>query len=277
MPAKKKTGRHKTKSNIKMKKRGYSHSRSFKYIFAGIAIAALLAVAGYCILPFLRAYALKLNAKYGNVEYPKGDVRGLDVSRYQKEIDWETLKTTDLQGSPISFVFIKATEGKDIVDKYFKYNFYKARMNGVLRGAYHFYSTLSSAKEQADFFCRTVQLEDGDLPPVLDVETIGNLTKKQLQNELIVWLNIVEDYYKVKPIIYSSHSFYKEKLDNSAFDSYPRWIAHYYIDSLRYDGDWHFWQHTDYGKVKGIDGYVDVNLFKGTYAELLDMTIQSAK
>ena len=98
-----------------------------------------------------------------------------------------------------------------------------------------------------------------------------------MQSELIVWLEIVEKYYGVKPIIYSSHSFVKEKLDNPVFATYPMWIAHYYIDSLNYDGRWHFWQHTDYGRINGIEGYVDINLFNGTYEELDCMTLQSAE
>ena len=277
MPASKKNNKIKSESNVRKARKGRkTFSRKYVYILVGV-VAILLTISIYYLYPFIRTYTLMLNAKYGNVEYPSGEIRGIDVSRYQEEIDWDSLRTSDLQGVPVSFVFIKATEGKDIVDRYFKYNFYKSRMNGIVRGAYHFYSTLSSAKEQAHFFCRTVQLEEGDLPPVLDVETIGNLTKDQLQSELITWLNIVEDYYKIKPIIYSSHSFYKDKLNNPVFDSYPLWIAHYYIDSLRYNGDWRFWQHTDYGKVGGIDGFVDVNLFNGTYEELLDMTIKPAK
>lgn len=277
MPASKKINKIKSETNGRKTRKGEkTFSRKYVYILVGV-VAILLTIFIYYLFPFIRTYTLMLNAKYGNVEYPSGEVRGIDVSRYQGEIDWDSLRISDLQGVPVSFVFIKATEGKDIVDRFFKYNFYKSRMNGILRGAYHFYSTLSSAKEQALFFCRTVQLEEGDLPPVLDVETIGDLTKEQLQNELIIWLNIVEDYYKIRPIIYSSHSFYKEKLNNPVFDTYPRWIAHYYIDSLHYDGDWHFWQHTDYGKVKGINNYVDVNLFNGTYKELVDMSIHPAK
>lgn len=216
-----------------------------------------------------------LKAKYGAVNFPDGNVRGIDVSRYQEEIQWDSLAVANIQGANVSFVFIKATEGVDLEDKYFKYNFYQSRMNGIIRGAYHFYSSLSSAKEQAEFFCRTVQLEDGDLPPVLDVETKGSLTKEELQKELIIWLQSVEDYYDITPIIYTSHSFYKENLDIPFFDSYPHWIAHYYIDSLKFEGDWWFWQHTDYGKVNGIKGYVDINLFNGTYEDLLNITIKS--
>lgn len=240
-----------------------------------ITIVLLIGVVAYVAYrSFVNSYFLMLMAKYGAVEYPLGEVRGIDVSRYQEEIDWDSLKVTKIQGAPVSFVFVKATEGGDLVDKYFEYNFYCARMNNIIRGAYHFYSTMSDAREQANLFCRTVQLREGDLPPVLDVEVIGGLTKECLQKELAVWLDIVEDYYGVTPIIYTSHSFYKENLDTPLFESYPRWIAHYYIDSLSFDGDWHFWQHTDYGKVNGIEGYVDVNLFNGTYAELQDMTIK---
>ena len=121
-------------------------------VLLGLVIIVTVVITANCFYPYTKVLIQKFNAKYGDVEFPKGEVRGIDVSRYQGEIDWEQLKLSDIQGAPISFVFIKATEGKDIVDKFFKYNFYKSRMNGVIRGAYHFYSTLSSAKEQADFF-----------------------------------------------------------------------------------------------------------------------------
>ncbi len=228
----------------------------------------------FLVRSLIAPYTLRWKAVYGKVDYPKGDVRGIDVSRHQTKIDWEVLRNSNLQGSPVSFVFIKATEGQDLIDRYFNYNFYQARQSGIMRGAYHFFSTQSTAKSQAEFFCRTVQLEPGDLPPVLDVEEADGYSKTQLQKELLVWLDSVESYYDVKPIIYTSRSFKNKYLDLPRFDDYPLWIAHYYVDSLTYDGQWHFWQHTDVGRIEGIDGFVDVNLFNGTYDELLQLAIR---
>lgn len=273
------SGRLKGKSSLGKSggKGGQTHNYRYVKILLSVVIVAIAIIAANNFYPYAKVYYLKFKAKYGYVEFPKGEVRGIDVSRYQGEIDWERLRSADIQGAPVGFVFVKATEGKDLVDKYFKYNFFGARMNNIIRGAYHFYSTSSSAKEQAELFCRTVQLEEGDLPPVLDVEVVGQMTKEQLQNEIKVWLDIVEEYYGVAPIIYASRSYFKENLDNSIFDSYPHWVAHYYVDSLDRDVSWHFWQHTDCGKVIGVDGYVDVNLFNGTYDDLACMTLKGVR
>lgn len=242
-------------------------------IWTLIAIAAVLYVI-FLFNTLVKPYSLRWNAVYREFTYPKGTIRGIDVSRYQKDIDWNELKNTKVNGDPLSFVFVKATEGSDIIDKYYNYNFYNARKSKIVRGAYHFFTTKSSAIEQARFFCRTVQLEKGDLPPVLDIETIGNYEKRRLQKEVKVWLDYVEEYYGVKPIVYSSYKFMTDYLDTDSLKKYPCWIAHYYVDSLKYEGAWTFWQHTDVGKVDGIDGFVDINVFNGSYEDLLNLTLK---
>ena len=156
----------------------------------------------------------------------------------------------------------------------FNQNFYNAKKNNILRGAYHFYSPQSSAAEQAKFFCKIVQLDESDLPPVLDVEKIGDLSPAQLCKELKIWLRIVEEHYHIKPVLYASFKFRQKYLQTLEFDKNPYWIAHYYVDTLAYKGPWHFWQHTDAGKIDGVKGYVDINVFNGTYEDLINMTIQ---
>ena len=52
-------------------------------------------------------------------------------------------------------------------------------------------------------------------------------------------------------------------MNDSVFNSYPYWIAHYYVDSVYYKGDWKFWQHTDVGTLPGIKEQVDLNVFNG--------------
>jgi lysozyme len=173
-----------------------------------------------------------------------------------------------LDKAPVSFVIIKATEGMTLVDDKFDYNFREARENGLIRGAYHFFVPGTDAKEQAHFFIRNVTLESGDLPPVLDVEKIGKLSKETLATDVKTWLDIVEQHYGVKPILYTGYNFKLKYLDAEMFDVYPYWIAHYYVEALKYSEPWHFWQHTDRGEVLGIQGRVDCNVFNGSLEDL---------
>ena len=221
---------------------------------------------------FIRPYAYRWKPCYGLKGYgicmPAGyRVHGIDVSHYQGDIDWKMLGQTRQGQFPIQFIFMKATEGGDYTDDRFAANFDSARVHGFVRGAYHFYNPKTDANKQADFFIQSVKLEPGDLPPVLDIEKKGKDMKK-LQVDLKVWLRKVENHYGVKPIIYASYKFKTRYLNDSVFNTYPYWIAHYYVDSVRYEGDWRFWQHTDVGTLPGIDEKVDLNIFNGGKSEL---------
>lgn len=227
---------------------------------------------------FVGPFSFRWKAIYGDPVYPEGyDVHGIDISHYQETINWERLRNASLGPSPIRFVFIKATEGVSIIDENFNENFYEARQNDFVRGAYHFFAPDVDARKQARFFLKQVHLEPGDLPPVLDVETVGKLTTPQLKKAVKTWLDIVEEKYGVKPILYTGYKFKLHYLNDPVFDEYPYWIAHYYVDKLSYKGAWRFWQHTDCGKVDGIRGHVDCNIFNGTMADLMKLTLQKPK
>ena len=86
--------------------------------------------------------------------------------------------------------------------------------------------------------------------------------------------SVVEKKYGVKPILYTSYKFKKDYLNEPVFNEYPYWIAHYYINKLEYKGKWVMWQHTDCGKVDGIKGFVDCNIFNGTIQDLDAFTIK---
>ena len=221
---------------------------------------------------FIRPYAYRWKPCYGLKGYgicmPSGyQVHGIDVSHYQGDINWKMLEQTRQGQFPIQFIFMKATEGGDYSDDRFTSNFDSARAHGFIRGAYHFYNPKTDANKQADFFIQSVKLEPGDLPPVLDIEKKGKDMKK-LQSDLKLWLRKVENHYGVKPIIYASYKFKTRYLNDSVFNTYPYWIAHYYVDSVRYEGDWKFWQHTDVGTLPGIEEKVDLNVFNGGKNEL---------
>ncbi|WP_321335137.1 glycoside hydrolase family 25 protein [uncultured Bacteroides sp.] len=228
---------------------------------------------------FIRPYAYRWKPCYGAKRYGVCmpccyNVHGIDVSHYQGRIDWDKLIHNDSVDYPIQFIFMKATEGETLGDDAFEQNFALARKYGFIRGAYHFFSPKTDALKQADFFIRTVKLRPGDLPPVLDVELTGRKSKKELQASLKIWLKRIEAHYKVKPILYTSYKFKDKYLDDPSFDVYPYWIAHYYVDSVRYKGRWRFWQHTDVGTVPGIKEEVDLNVFNGSLSELKALAIQ---
>lgn len=211
-----------------------------------------------------------------NADAPKGyTVHGIDVSHHQGAINWELLRNSaSIDGNPLAFVFIKATEGSDIVDSQFKKNFEGARKYGIMRGAYHFYRTTTSAKQQAEHFIRNVELQPGDLPPVLDVEIRPQgISAEDFRQGILEWLARVEQHYGVRPILYTYHSFRQQYMNDPVFDLYPYWIAHYHVDSVRYKGPWAFWQHSDRGELPGIKEKVDLNIFNGTYDDLKPLAI----
>lgn len=226
---------------------------------------------------FVGPTGFRWRALYGDAEYPEGyEIHGIDISHYQGKIDWEQLKNAMIKGCPVRFVIIKSTEGSSRLDENFRENFNQARDFGFIRGVYHFWSNKSTAREQAYYFLDQVHLTDGDLPPVLDIEhKPADKSVEDFQRDVLTWLHIVEDKYHVKPIIYTYYKFKEQYLSAPVFEDYPYWIAHYYVDKVQYKGKWKFWQHTDVGNLPGIKGYVDFNIYNGSYYELKQLCIGS--
>lgn len=224
----------------------------------------------YVVSPF----TLRWKGIYGEADYPtEYSIRGIDISHHQGSIDWEKLQTAMIGDEPVRFVFIKATEGKSLLDENFNSNFYNAREYGFIRGAYHYFKPKVPAQLQAEYFLKQVHLEEGDLPPVLDIEETGGLTPQALRERALTWLEIVEQRCGVKPILYTYYKFRTQYLNTPEFDSYPYWLAHYYVKEVAYKGDWKFWQHTDCGKLPGIKGDVDLNVYNGSMYDLRQLTI----
>ena len=240
----------------------------------------MIAVYVWCFYHFfVGPTGFRWRALYGEAKYPEGyEIHGIDISHYQTNIDWEKVANAMIQGNPIRFVIMKSTEGTGKLDETFYENYQSAGDYGFIRGAYHFWSTKSSARDQAYYFLDKVHLNDGDLPPVLDVEhKRPEQSTEDFQRDVLTWLHIVEDKYHVKPILYTYHKFKQQYLSAPVFNDYPYWIAHYYVDKVEYKGAWKFWQHTDAGKIPGIKGYVDFNIYNGSYYDLKKMTIGSSR
>ncbi len=194
------------------------------------------------------------------------DIKGVDVSSYQGEIDWNVLSS-----QKISFAFIKATEGSSFVDKYFAYNFQEAQKTSLSVGAYHFFSYDSEGKTQAENFINTVVPFEGMLPPVIDLEFYGEKEKNppnraDVEKQLKVMLVLLEEHYNQKPIIYATEKSYELYLSND-YKEYDIWIRNVISKPKLPDNrTWTFWQYTNRERLKGYNGkekYIDVNVFNG--------------
>lgn len=206
------------------------------------------------------------------LEKHEGKSLGIDVSAYQGAINWEEVKQIEDQ-YPIDYVFIRATAGNDKVDPQFQRNWKGTQHNGLLRGAYHYYRPNENSLEQAKLFIKTVQLEKGDLPPILDIEKLPeNQSMANLKKGLRKWLMAVEAHYKVRPIIYSGEKYYADFL-KEAFSEYTFWIANYNFYRETIQEEWLFWQFTENARVKGIEGPVDVNIYNGDLQQLEFITL----
>lgn len=207
------------------------------------------------------------------LEKHQGKSIGIDVSEYQGEISWSYVDTLENK-HPLHYVFIRATVGKDRKDRKFEKNWLGAKENKMIRGAYHYYRPNENSLEQAELFIKTVTLQKGDLPPVLDIEKLPkNQSIANLKLGLKRWLHAVESHYGVKPIIYSGESYYEDFLKEE-FGDYLFWIANYNFYREEIAEDWLFWQFTEKASVPGIKGNVDVNIYNGDFQQLQFITVE---
>lgn len=223
-------------------------------------------------LSFLIIFSLTLHScKKDTVRLNGYAIEGIDVSHHQKDIQWDSLINQNLK-----FVYMKATEGVTHTDTKFDYNWNEARRIGLKRGAYHFYTIDADATEQAKHFIETVKLEDGDLPPVLDFEHERMSYDASLPDSLSLWLSLIENYFNVKPIIYTNLKLYNTYIKNH-FDKYPLWIARYNNIECPIPGTSspYIWQYGNRGRLSGINGHVDFNIFLGSQTDFDNLCLNT--
>ena len=210
----------------------------------------------FILLTLLAVSACQIGETKRRTDYA---IEGLDISHHQDSIDWEALATEDFD-----FVFAKATEGLSHVDTRFSENWAAARQSNIARGAYHFFRPELDPYQQFDHFAQYYNPEPGDLPPMLDVEVLDNASPAELIVGVGTWLYLAELRYGTKPIIYSSLKFYYHHLAGH-FDDYPLWIARYSNrpPAVNVGANLSFWQYGSEGRVAGIEGPVDLNVFLG--------------
>ena len=182
-------------------------------------IITVIVVAALSITTVLILFQTLSYKKPGFVRYPEFgiaipenySIHGIDISKYQSTISWEEVKLMKIKEIQLGFSFMKATEGIGNTDPYFKRNWKKSKDNGIIRGAYHFFIASKDGRMQAENFIKRVELETGDMPPVLDVEQLNGATVTQLKREAKIFLDIVENHYGVRPIIYTNVDFLHKK------------------------------------------------------------------
>lgn len=211
-------------------------------------------------------------------------VYGIDVSRHQGSWRWEDIALyADKKGEvyvsgaqagaelqPALFVIMKATEGSDIVDPKYAENVVQAREGRMIKGAYHFMTTLSDIDTQIENFIKNAVVEKGDFPPVLDIETphkrVAEVGEENIRNMALKWLRAVEKHYGVRPVIYTNDLFRKKYLDIPEFRKYDFWLARYSAKGPE-SGEWLLWQFTQTGRPRGMSGHTDINIFDGSLAD----------
>ncbi len=220
------------------------------------------------------------------LNYTSERIYGIDLSKYQHihgkklhTIDWDRLRITHL-GSlsrknvskdidfKVSFIFIKSTEGSSLMNPFYNADYAAARKRGYPVGTYHYFTHRSTGAEQARYFLSHSHFNKGDLPPVLDLEPLPSQVKKMggaiyMWSRVRNWLQIVEKKTGMRPILYVSQTFVNRWLD-AAPDikhNYPVWIARY--GEYKPDVKLWIWQLAPDGKVRGIAGHTDINVFNG--------------
>lgn len=191
-----------------------------------------------------------------------GHVHGIDLSRYQGDVFWETVG----ENTKMAYVYLKATEGGDRIDPKFERNINLAHRHGLKVGSYHFFRPKTPLKLQLDNFTAQCLPGEQDLIPMIDVETLGGLTVDQFCDSLLTFLRMVEVAYHQKPLVYTFRNFYNWHLVGK-LDDYQLMIAMYLDEEpvLADERDITLWQYTGKGRIVGINGFVDKSRFLGRH------------
>lgn len=184
-------------------------------------------------------------------------IQGIDVSNWQGYIDYSKVKSDGIE-----IVYIKASEGTNIVDSYFKTNYDNAKENDLKIGFYHYLTARSvdEAKEEAEFFCSVISGTSPDCKLAMDFEEFGDLSKKEINDISLAFLEKVEELTGKDVVIYSDEYNARNTFSSELAKKYPLWIAEYGVSSPTSTGNWSSWigfQYTDTGRISGISTYTD--------------------
>lgn len=249
--------------------------KNYLSLFAIIALITTLTVIGYNyrkeIMWSKKYKAEKESYRNHKVSDPLIDkipvnteeqVFGLDLSHHQQHINWDKVLE-----NPPHFIVFKTTEGSSHIDTKYKKYHKEAKENGILVGGYHFFSYQSSGEKQAKHFLKHLNLEKGDIIPVLDVEFSKKMNSDAwIKENIEEFINTIENEKGVKPIVYCEIAYYNRFLKEKYGSDIHLWLSDFRNKPKNH---FVFWQKTDKYKQTGIRGTVDYNLFNGTKEDLI--------
>ena len=213
---------------------------------------------------------LKKDELTGYITYePDGTKKShmcIDVSSFQKEIDWDKAKAAGVEYAMIRCGFRGYGSGKLVEDTYFTSNIEAATSAGIKVGVYFFTQATSEeeAIEEAEYALELIKPYEVDLPVAIDIEEIDdkartdNLTNEDRTNFCVAFLDKVRDA-GYTPMIYSNLKFFIKRLDMDKLEAYEKWYA-FYNDQIYFPYEISMWQYTSNGTIDGIGSGVDLNI-----------------
>lgn len=199
---------------------------------------------------------------------------GIDVSTYQKDIDWNKVKAAGVEFAIIRTGFRGYGSGAIVEDSCFLQHMQGAQEAGIKVGVYFFSQAVNvdEAIEEADYVLSMIAPYKIDYPVIIDVEEIQDsartdgLSGDEITDCVCAFCDrIAAAGYK--PMVYANLTYYIKKLNISRLDAYDKWFA-YYNDSIYFPYEIGIWQYTADGTVDGISGKVDLNISFYDYGEV---------
>ncbi|MBQ6967471.1 MAG: glycoside hydrolase family 25 protein [Lachnospiraceae bacterium] len=200
----------------------------------------------------------------GKIELESGTI-GIDVSKYNRDIDWEKVKASGIEYAIIRLGYRGSSTGSLVEDPYYERNIKGAREAGLKTGVYFFTQALNEteAVEEASMVCALCPKEDLDLPVFLDVESAGGrgdlVAKDQRTANIRAFVETLEGKgYSAG--VYANKKWLTSYINADEISDFPIWLAQYKVERPTYEGKYDAWQYSSKGHVEGIEGYVDLDL-----------------
>ena len=215
------------------------------------------------IVIFVFVFCMQVNGTYALT--PASDLvyEGIDVSNWQGYINYAEVRNDGIQ-----VVYIKASQGTNIKDAYFDINYENAKVNGLRVGFYHYLTArnVEEAQEEANFFVSVIAGKTPDCKLVLDYESFGGVERDEINRIARSFMQRVEELTNKEIILYSDLSNARNTFDTSLAQDYALWIAYYedrnHLISIQTSWDTYIGiQYTDRGRVNGVSGSVDRDLY----------------
>ena len=214
---------------------------------------------------------VELETAHREVAYVQGgqtrSMKGIDISRYQKTVDWEKVAADGVAYAIIRLGYRGYDKGGLVMDELYEENVQGALNNGVAVGVYFVTQAISveEAIEEAEFVLEHIKGHDITWPVVLDLEDPASLTARTVglsqEERTDITVAFCETVREAgyTPMLYCNIRWFMEELDLTRLTEYDKWFAQYFNRPF-FPYEYQMWQYTNNGRVDGITGPVDLNL-----------------